>query len=90
MNVPAENQKLVYSKISQNYKLKLNDLYMVGDRYTDIKFGIKIKAKAFLIKTGKANDELEKTAKEFKNKFFISENLENCALEIRKNYVNSF
>ena len=60
---------------------------MVGDRYSDIKFGIRINAKTYLVKTGKANDEIQKINREFKNNFYICESLKILAKEIKDKYI---
>ena len=76
----------LFEEICKNYSFKKKDLYMIGDRYSDIEFGIKIKAKTFLVKTGKGKKEINNILRDFKNKFSVCNSLKDFSLEISSQY----
>ena len=79
----------LFEEICENYYFRKKDLYMIGDRYSDIEFGIKIKAKTFLVTTGKGGKEIKNIYEDFKNRFSVCNSLKEFALEIQENYCKS-
>ena len=79
----------LFEEICENYYFRKKDLYMIGDRYSDIEFGIKIKAKTFLATTGKGEKEIKNIYEDFNNRFSVCNSLKEFALEIQENYCKS-